>query len=129
MNNSKIYRFEERFSAHTRPSNARIAKSTSIPYLLDDIEINDARFRTGKVPGVEILMSEQSFLELLEVTDFLDSEEYRHFQYMNSHMGPTWLNQVLNQQSREERELNLRTKFPALREAWEQYQILLKLIG
>lgn len=126
ISSSSVQRFEYRFNAHTRPSSMEIAERLSWrndPYAMD------VTSRRQTVPAVEIQISERDFDELLAISEFLDSEEYKKIQYMDSAMGKNWINQILNQQDRAERERHLRTKFPALQKAWDQYQLLLKLTG
>lgn len=126
ISSSCVQRFEHRFNARARPSNMEIRQPVTGRY---DPYANEDVHRTKTVPAVEILISERDFDELLRISEFLDSDEYRRILYMDSVMGETWLNNILNQQDRNQREHHLRTKFPALQKAWDQYQLLLKLTG
>ena len=126
ISSSRVQRFEHKFNARARPSNMQIREPVTGRY---DPYANEDVHRTKTVPAVEILISERDFDELLGISEFLDSDEYRRILYMDSVMGKNWINQFQNQQDRTVREQHLRTKFPALQKAWDQYQLLLKLTG
>jgi hypothetical protein len=125
ISSSCVQRFEHRFNARARPSNMEIRQPVTWRY--DPYAIKDVH-RTETVPAVEILISERGFDELLGISEFLDSDEYRRILYMDSVMGKNWLNNILNQQDRNQREHHLRSQTPALQKAWEHYQVMLKLV-
>lgn len=129
MDLKNVYNFERRFNARVRPSFMKV--SNPAPLTWQDMTSSDyhsTNYTTETTPAVEILMTEKMFAELLDLSDECNSQEYRHWRYMNSRMGQNWLNNVLNQQDRNQREHYLRSQNPALQNAWEQYQLLLKLV-
>lgn len=130
ITNEGVYRFEKKFNARVRPSNMRMAEPLNYNPL-DSIDVQDyskTTFNTRVVPAVDITMSEECFRDLLEASEFMGSDEWRHQEYMRSKMGPNWLNQLLNMQDRNVREEYLRDRNTALKNAWEQYRMLLKLV-
>jgi hypothetical protein len=126
----EVYRFEKKFNARVRPSNMRTAEPLYYNLLdrIDDQDYSKTTFNTRVVPAVDITMSEDCFEDLLDAVEFMDSAEWRHQEYMRSKMGSNWLNKLLSIQDRNIREEYLRDSNPAVQKAWEQYQMLLKLV-
>lgn len=129
MNSNDVYYFERRYNARVKLSQTTI--QNPVPVTWQDMAIPDYHSMsctTETTPAVEIVMTEDSFKELLKLSDECNNREYKQYQYMTSRMGQNWLNNMLNQQDRNQQEYRLRSQNPALQKAWEQYQLMLKLV-
>lgn len=111
MNIYDINNFEQKFYA-------KVTKSPSI-----DWDYKKA------IPSVKITISEKSFTKLLDIIAATESVEWREYEWLLKTQGHEWLTNYLRIVDSEKDEQNLRDSNPALQQAWEEYQLILKLVG
>ena len=129
MNSNDVYYFERRYNAQVRSRQMTVRNPVPITWQDRlDSDIYDMKTITESVPAVEIVMTEDSFKELMALSDECNKQEYKQYQYLTSKMGQNWLANVLNQQDRNQQEHRLRSQNPALQKAWDQYQLMLRLV-
>ena len=119
-----VKEFCHKYQAQVGQSRRTWRRPQSVPYavFMEDPDVFKI-IECHDVPMVEINMPEDRFRALLEHDHWLERaglEDNRHF--TNN------VARVSNIVVEHERECRLRCEHPALQNAWEQYQIMLKMI-
>jgi len=120
--NPETKTFCHRYNAELRPSRKFYYSKT--PYKVDwDIsgDIRDHTVPAETVPGVELTMSQRDFNYLLEMHDKLEELIYRTPDRYRGRGVDLFLLQ-------QQREMRLRNHYPQLKELYEQYQLMLRLV-
>lgn len=118
----ELEEFCYKYDAYVQPSrlNHRRAKTAPIVDWNQNPDSYHQTFQYTDVPCVEIRMPEDRFRALMEHDQWLEQES-RH--------GDGWIGSGAVRLVRKyERECRLRQEHEALRKAWNQYQLLLKMV-
>lgn len=129
MNQKDIYNFERKFGAKVRPSQTKMV-SPYRQFPSFDSNINyEAYIQTEVVPAVEITMPQREFSGMLDILDERNesNREWSTFTHLNRMQGEGWIQRSMDINSREYQEAKMREQNPALKTAWEHYQLLLAL--
>lgn len=130
MNAKDIKEFEYKFRAKVRPSRDRYVVSHPPSYPTFDSKINyEAELITKTVPAVEIIISQESFEDILDTLDERSdlNKDWQLFTHLTRVEGERWIQRSIDINSKQHQEAILREKNPALKKAWEHYRTLLNL--
>lgn len=117
----KIQDFCRKYNARIKPSSQRFARSQPLTYSYDSLD-DDFKVVTEYVPGVEINMPEDLFRTLVHMEDKL-----KEWTFDERLRGSRFVDYVNHIYEKEYREVSIREKYPAVKRAYEQYQILLAM--
>ena len=129
--NYKNYKnFCHRFRAHVQPGKQKI-RVVPAPRFDFNKRFTEDYFTTIDLDTVDISMPEEDFVKMINIIEEMEDpgSGWSDFQRMTKIFGVDWIHRIQTQESNRERERFLRDKNQALRNAWEQYQILLRLSG
>lgn len=77
--------------------------------------------------GIEITMPKSCFEELVDIVEKDTDPQWRDFMYLSKQLGNSWINEYLELKYEKNREQFVRGTNPSVKNAWEEYQLLLKL--
>ena len=128
----RIYKFERTFNAKIKPHTMRMPIGSPVPNWnrwYDNNDVFNTKFVVNDVPAVEITMPEECFETILEKVDETSPEnrEWQEYNYINKKLGSGWVYRLLDLDEQHRHEALLQLSNPALKKAWDQYQLLLKL--
>ena len=127
MNKKDTYSFTREFDAIVNLSNKRM--QIVKPYYYNEYYNNTETLECESVPAVEILMPEDRFYNLVEEVNQKRSDNvhwmtYKQYQNVYGTDWPYRFNSMIERTRQEER---LRNSNPALKKAWDHYQLLLEM--
>ncbi len=124
MKTDSIEQFLYKHRIRAKRSYMRIPRPVSFNYNDVKQDYYNAYMHVEEVPSVELSISEEDFKSIIERVE--QSEE------LERHWGPN-AHQVLNEAfrvtSEQSHESRIRQSNPAVKIAWEKYQMLLKIAG
>lgn len=83
---------------------------------------------TFEVPTVELTLTEDCLRKLINETDELDSRDFKEYLRLSKVLGEHFVLEMYEIKRTQEHEKRLRSNNSSLQQAWEQYQILLRLV-
>lgn len=119
--NQELDKFLQRYGAQLRTSPLKYYRKTSVPATYDYNSTSITNIDIQAEPGVELTMSERDFSFLLEMHDKLEELIYRPPDRYRGRGVEYLLAQT-------EKETRLRNHYPQLKELYDQYQTLLRLL-
>ena len=118
----EVQEFCKKYDAQVGPSSRMHRRAARFTNWQDraDTDVSKVLPVTNVVPGVEIHMPEDRFRALMEHDHWLEREFRRGDQFVDS--GAV---RIVREY---ERECRIRNEHPGVRAAWEQYQIMLRMV-
>lgn len=113
-----IDKFSQKYSATVKPSTRRYYHTTPLPVRVND-EFIPVNFETEA--GVDITMSRPDFQHLLEILGAIEKRLDKELQNTQTGLALRIVREA-------EREIKLRNHYPQLKELYEQYQTLLRMV-
>lgn len=126
---NEVLKFERTFNAKIKTHWMRMPIVSPVDKWYDNNPVFEDKFFVKDVPAVEITMPEECFETILEKVNETSPEnrEWQEYNYINKKLGPGWVYRLVELDEQQRRESRLQQTNPALKKAWDQYQLMLKL--
>ena len=136
MNNPKTRNFLSRYSVINIRQGDPYYYYYATPYSFSDRYLDNLRslpeskLRPRRSETVEVTFDQEKFNNLLEDIELCYSDDYIYYKHACSKLGAFEISRLLGSQLNQKRlEEKIRETVPAVKKAWENYQMMLKLAG